>query len=256
MPNPIRRRRRAAPVVGSPAPGHAAGLTAANASYLQAPSSSIFVASHAIAIAGWVYVTNPASANKQRIISKEANAAGAGDEWQLRINPAVGGLVEWIYGYGISSERAISSAGILGPPLPANSWVFVYADLNPGSANTMVLSVNNQALTYNNFSGDVIHQSGNPITLGADAAADAATLYDGRIDALGVWNRQLTGTEVGTLYNSGSGLRHSTLPAGLLVNLVAWWDLDGPYADGKWHDAVGTNHLMPHGGVTAVIGKT
>jgi hypothetical protein len=48
--------------------------------------------------------------------------------------------------------------------------------------------------------------------IGADAGESGPTM-DGLIDEVGVWDRALTDTEIGELYNGGDGLAYPLVPA-------------------------------------------
>ena len=61
---------------------------------------------------------------------------------------------------------------------------------------------------------------GNGIAMGSKAPLNGAShneWFDGKLDDIGIWDRALTSTEVGNLYNSGTGAKATTIPSGLKV---------------------------------------
>ena len=78
------------------------------------------------------------------------------------------------------------------------------------------------------------------------------TPLDGRMDAVGVWKRALTNTEVDQIYNGGVGLRYQQLDVGLRTTLTSWWDLEEP--TGNRLDGVGANTLASNNSVSIADG--
>lgn len=246
MPFRILQRRRDIGVVT----GRAAGFAADQDQYQQIASSSVFVVTGPIAIVGWVYF-NTVPSGYQRIVTK-VNGTTA-DEWFAQINPTGGGAghprFEWGYGYGVNSYRTTDWAFA---DVTAGVWHMFYGDINISSTNTLGISWDGGTIGYNNFQGDAIHTGTLPLTFGATAALDA-TFLDGRLDAIGFANQQLTQNQVNELYNNNVGRRFSNLPTDLRNVFVSWWDEDTT----AWKDSTGNNHtLSAFNGVTLVSGKT
>jgi hypothetical protein len=79
--------------------------------------------------------------------------------------------------------------------------------------------------------------------------------FTGRVDSAGVWSRALTSTEVGWLFNGGSGRVFQEVQAntmGLPTGLVSWWELDEP--TGPRLDSLGANPLTPSNNPTLGAG--
>ena len=100
---------------------------------------------------------------------------------------------------GVVSDIACDNTGV---------WyhiVYTY-DGNSGSTSGMniyVDGVKSTCAVYGaSLSGSIINT--NPICIGG--ADNSAQALIGRVDEVGVWNRELTQTEVTALYNSGTGL--------------------------------------------------
>lgn len=85
------------------------------------------------------------------------------------------------------------------------------------------------------------------LQIGSALAGSGLTPFKGRIDKVGIWNRELVAGEPEALHNSGEGLRYSQLTSGLLANLVAWYDLDEKTGAVRWRDSLGTSHAFAQG---------
>ena len=60
----------------------------------------------------------------------------------------------------------------------------------------------------------------------------------GSLNAVGMWNKELSSTEVANLWNGGSGLSYSNLVGfGLNTDLYDWWDLDSSTTSDHLSDA-------------------
>ena len=118
-----------------------------------------------------------------------------------------------------------------------------------------------QAITYNVWSmvacwwdGTKMYVSVNNATPAEAAVTDAGTAsamriggnygswyMNGKVATPAVWSRTLTSDERTALFASGNGLRYADLPAGLLTDLVSWWELDE--VSGVRYDSHGSNDL-------------
>jgi hypothetical protein len=86
--------------------------------------------------------------------------------------------------------------------LSLDTWYHVAVYFNGSTTKLYINGTLDSTLNNNNIT--------NPNTalyLGRKATS-ADDYYDGMIDELGVWSRELTSTEVGELYNSGAGLQY------------------------------------------------
>lgn len=91
-------------------------------------------------------------------------------------------------------------------------WVNTNADLGQSSA----------AVPSPLFTGNADFQ------IGGEAIATGQIIFDGAIGFAGYWSRKLSDVELNTLYSAGQHLTFAALPAGLLVGLVAYWQLIQP----------------------------
>ena len=245
MPNPVRQRRSSAPGLAA---GHAAGLNGING-YLVCPSSNTLLGNNpSMSVACWVYLNVLPNAYR-KLVTKAGN--GLGDEWFLQINPTGGPGSTPCYEFGTfdGSFHVVDST----VEVSVGVWQFVYGALD-FSGHNMFCSTNNANQGTLSTPGGITNGA-NQVNLGTDNAY--ASFLNGRVDAVGMWQRILLSAEVTALYNGGSGIRYSgALGTTLVNNLGAWWDLDGP-SGGVWRDKSGNgNNLMAHGGVAVVAGKT
>ena len=86
---------------------------------------------------------------------------------------------------------------------------------------------------------------------------DGSNSFDGVVDEVGVWSRELSSTDVTNLYNSGSGLAYGDFTysgAGLLTSLESYYKLDeasGTIADS--HGSVDSTSESVTYGATGII---
>lgn len=78
-------------------------------------------------------------------------------------------------------------------------------------------------------------------------SVNAFTVNAGRV---GVWGTALSAEQIATLHASGNGLDYADLPAGLLADLVSWWELDE--LSGVRYDSHGDNDLTDNNTVGSV----
>jgi hypothetical protein len=81
----------------------------------------------------------------------------------------------------------------------ANDWHFIYASRKANGDYT--ISIDNGALVTGN-AGETYH-----------GTFEIGNLLNGSMDAVGIWSRSLTESEITELYNSGTGLELGTTPS-------------------------------------------
>ena len=103
------------------------------------------------------------------------------------------------------------------PDITNNSWFHL---LVKRSGAIFTAYVNGQSLgTYD--SGDVIEFTGDSQFIGAYIDGLEGYSLEGKIDAVGIWNRALSDSEVAELYNNGTGLELEGSAAPTLVKMQA-----------------------------------
>ena len=128
--------------------------------------------------------------------------------------------------------------------------------LNAPTVNTYVNTVptgaaGGQDLPMHNNAGQTSMLVGNGFGDGFPGTPGPGGLI-GFIDSLFIWNKALSAGEVATLWNGGAGVDFADLAGSLLVNLLAAYNLDGPFTGGPnvglWPDYSGNgNHLTVNG---------
>lgn len=97
----------------------------------------------------------------------------------------------------------------LTPPSTTNTWYNLVVTYDGGfSASGVTFYINGSSLTLNTSQDNlsVYASTGTVISIGN--REDNATPFGGIIDEVGVWDRELTASEVTELYNSGAGLQY------------------------------------------------
>jgi len=106
---------------------------------------------------------------------------------------------------GISSNGTNETDAIWGSGLSATTWYLMAVVWDGANIKT---SVNGGAFVSTAFTGPVFGGTA-PFIVGK--RADGGSAWDGIIDELAFWNgRALTLTDIGLIYNSGSGLPYSS----------------------------------------------
>jgi len=87
--------------------------------------------------------------------------------------------------------------------LSASTWYFivVWYDI---AANQLGLQLNNGTADTVSYSSGVVDNA-DPFMIGTDYYGGTGSLWNGRIDEVGIWKRILTSAEIATVYNGGAG---------------------------------------------------
>ena len=159
-------------------------------------------------------------------------------------------LMQGSFGFntGTSDIWGISSTGL------ANRWVHVAAVFNNGDARTNKLYIDGveQTLTQRQGSTGSKSATQNARISGWAYPAPQNYAFDGSIDEVEVFNRELTAAEVQSIYKARSGglcISCAAPPA----NLAAWWR-----GENNGLDSIGTAHATLFGGTafgTAMVGR-
>ena len=153
----------------------------------------------------------------------------------------------WISSDGINITSLASSTTLLA----GGGWYLVVARYNiSAGSNQMRLSINGGASAQATHAGGAFATTTAGFTLGADS--QATTHFDGQMDSVGVWNRELDDAEIARLHNGGAGRSYGNLDDPLKTGLVSWWNLDE--ATGNRADAHGPNTLTATGAPSRVVG--
>lgn len=165
-------------------------------------------------------------------------AVSKGSEYSIRyINNTTAGFRFTVDSGVISNDVDIN------PSMVNDRWYMVTVTHN---------SVDNEiSIKINDGDTNTVSHSGGAQDLSNDFIVGAADLV-GRISMTRIWkNRVLTDDEINQLYNNGDGYLYADLPAGLLTNIVANWDLQE--LNGTRFDQEGSNDLSVGGIPPAII---
>jgi hypothetical protein len=232
--NPLRRRRlgggKSYPMLGAAFSGGSSHLMG----IADNPALSMGAGAR-LTIAAWLLPTSFAVTSA--FVSKAGAVTAAGLEYLVQVNTS--GVCQM----RVSDGAAVVSAGLT---IALNTWNFIVARYDGA---TVGVSLNGGAFGASAFTTD-IQDSTNAFRLGLTSAGTLP--YTGTIDAVGVWKRALTASEITQLYNGGVGMAYQDLSGALFTNLIAWYDLDDPGGSGAtWVDKAGSNPLIAGAGAAA-----
>ena len=134
--------------------------------------------------------------------------------------------------------------------VPLNQWSFVAARYDL-STQEWSAWVNDTKVTISHDFGPVSSRTITRAVIGCNLSGgiNLEHYFDGKIDALAIWDRALSDTEIAQLYNSGNGLQYNQLTN----QLVAYWKLDE--TSGTRFDSYGSLDLTESGGTGFDSGK-
>lgn len=79
--------------------------------------------------------------------------------------------------------------------------------ITKGASGTAQLFYIDGALVFTGTTSDPVNNAGGVLQLGTDTTVSPRQ-FTGALDEVGVWSRQLSGTEIGQLYNAGAGVQY------------------------------------------------
>ena len=179
-----------------------------NAYITLANNSFKFTNSQSFSISTWVNITN---SNVNNIIFSSWLYSGAqGYGWLLRTTPYsstqcnLDFITDWQASSGTPIPLSVSNAFTI------NTWVFVTATRN-GSTGVEKIYVNGSQIATRTLTPNYLYTSNTvyPSILAQKYDSSSVSGYlNGKIDAVGIWNKELTSAEVTELYNSGNGKQY------------------------------------------------
>ena len=184
--------------------GNAAQCTAANSEFLSISDNSslrLSTGGTGFTIAGWVYADS--LTHNTGWLGKWDS--GASDELEYACQYFTSGPgPRFAFSMYDGVSQFILRANTFGVPSTA-TWYFIccgYDNVN----DELFISVNNGTQDTLSFGGGTSPTG--TATLYIGKYTTAATHWDGRIDAVGLWKRTLSATEITELYNAGSGVEY------------------------------------------------
>lgn len=172
-----------------------------------------------LTVACWVKTESDPAANEGILVANDATTGATG--WGLDWFAALSGRF-WVGGATTAANRSVIA--VTNPSGQWNHFCGTYNRLD-GSGATARLFINgdNTGGVNGNSTTTITLEHNVPFNMGRQVfRATSSTQYgDARIAEVMLWSRQLSGTEVTTLYNGGALLR--PMPASLLSGLFLWW---------------------------------
>jgi hypothetical protein len=205
--------------------------------------------------------------------------------WIYQTAGAYSGVIgNWDYIGGQSTGWGIRTGGTAGGD-PSKFTIQLFTNFVNGSGNllnplqtlgtTSINTWNHFVITRNSSAQEKIYQNGilvasqtNPSTkltypatsyscIGAERYQSGIVGYakaGSKIDAMSVWNKELTSTEITELYNTGTGKQYPYVvgaPSSLLTNLYAIYK-----GENNANDLLGNFNGTAQGGLTYTTGKS
>lgn len=126
-------------------------------------------------------------------------------------------------------------------PFPINRWVFVAATYNAGTVKLYVDGVLVNTRTDENFNP---MPGGEGYTLGRLFTNEVSNLFNGTLDDMRIYNRDLSGVEISQLYTEKKNITLGVFKnTGLDNSLVGYWNFSAGMISGNTiHDSSGNNY--------------
>jgi len=235
--------------------------------YVNLGNNLDFDGSTPFSISTWVYVN---TSKQQAIISKES-AGNNFTGYIAQIQSSNQVLFYFGSNYGGGDYLSCQTTNTL----TTNTWQMVTITYD-GSKSVAGINIflNGVSSTLSIFRNTLVGSTSNSINtnIGAAVSSGAARYFNGLLDEVGIWDRELSESEVTELYNSGNGKQYtppvvstpSIITDGLVLNLDAgdtssypgtgtdWFDLTSNDNDGVLVN--GPTYLTDNGGVISFDG--
>lgn len=181
--------------------GNAANFAAASSQYLsRADNATLRLGGTSFTIAFWVNLAN--KSGTRALVTKYDPGANK-RSYELDYTNATDRFRFVLSSDGLAGTTVVLLADNFGAPA-AGVWYFVVVTYTLGTGQ-MSISVNNGTANTATLSGGAFNGD-NAFAIGARFNSGAVDIpHDGLIDAVGIWKRVLTNTEIAYLYNSGTG---------------------------------------------------
>jgi len=178
--------------------GFCASFDKANSEYLSiTDNASLSFGDEALTISVWVKLTTKTS--DMGIVGKW-DPGSSNQEYLLAYSSALGKFVFQV------STTGSDTVTVVGPAPVTGTWYHIVAQHDP-TANMIAIRTDHGTPVTKSHSGGIFDGAAKFI-IGAVQNGLGAK-YNGLIDEVGIWRRVLTGDEISTLYNSGSGISHA-----------------------------------------------
>jgi len=168
-----------------------------------------------------------------------------------------GSNLRWqVYSSGNLNNKTVTI-----PSYVTNTWFHVVVTANNTVENgfSNAIYINGSLAGYNTYMDNIRYHStiNHYPSIGAMYYGSSPTIsnpFNGKIDAVNIWNRKLTSTEITELYNAGTGKQYPYVvgaPSSLLTNLYAIYK-----GENNANDLLGNYNGTAVGGLTYTAGKS
>ena len=170
----------------------------------------------AVSVSAWVYL-NDTNGPKFVVDSVTGNNWSGGGFGLITEN---GDVTMYVFYGGLGGGEGVGYSTPAGISLNTQQWYHIAGtyDTSTRTGKVFVDGILKNTQTFESgdpFGGNLT----NPVGIGSNATGNWG-LFDGQIDAVGIWNRALSDAEVAALYNNGTGLEvGGEAPAASLVRI-------------------------------------
>jgi hypothetical protein len=203
-------------------------------------SSIDFEYTDAFSLSAWV---RPESFTANRIILGKDSAGSGGLSRGYFLGFNTSGAVT----FQIRRSGARRMKGDSTNTFSTSTWyhvVLTYDGSNALSGCTLYIDNSSETLTNTDDDCNGSIQNSSQLCIGGYTSIGTDSPFDGYIDQVTIWNKELTGAEVSELYNSGSPLDATSHSAS--ANLVSYYPIDSrDSATGTIYDREGSNNGTP-----------
>ena len=200
---------------------YALEFVGASSNYVTTPSAAAFPTGpgmtgtgSSFTVSAWITQTEP------------------GDSWEV-IAMRGAATNNWAQGWGLSRDNGSKITFWVGDYRndsatatwsTTNTWAHVVGVYTSGAVSPVQLYFDGSARTavaLTNGGAD----GGGELNLGYETETDGADNYwDGKIDEFAIWNVPLSASDITSLYNSGNGVKASSISSS---NLTVYYDMEG-----------------------------
>ncbi len=215
--------------------------------YVSLPDNSLNFTGD-FSVSAWIYVSN-LSGEKYIISNVNGNALDVNIGWCFGVFDNK--VSFWVYPQGSSYTGWLTNTTIL-----LNTWYHVSVTKKPSQSPLIYI---NGTLSSTSLYNNSMSSSINPIystttypntkaSIGVyryNNGSSAYAYFNGKIDALNVYQKELTQSEITELYNSGTGKQITSTPivqTGLVLNLDASRKSSYPNTGTTWTDISGSGN--------------
>jgi hypothetical protein len=190
--------------------GTAAQFTAANSEYLSRTSEAALQTGDIdFSFQAWVYAdSSPGGGASRIVIGKDVDSPGSSRDYTL----------DWYNDGSFLMPRFYINGGVAivtsSSHLSTATWYHICCG-HVAASDIVWIQVNNGTVDTGATGGAVPQTSGAQFRIGARAYSGFEGYWDGRIDQVGLWKRDIR-SDVATLYNSGSGLSYAAMGGGAI----------------------------------------